>query len=114
MSRIVILNAFSPTMLDWEISERYIVEFIKSSLRSVKATIQYFEEYKVVSYVRHPALVNLLNEKLGLKLEPSAGLYKYDEEDKVFVIVLKKPVRGQEVVKLSEGDIDVFRVYVYR
>lgn len=64
---------------------------------------------EVVSYIRHQGTIKLLSKLLGLELQPSSGLYKYSPEDLVVIIVLKKPVRGQEV-EPSPEDLAVYMV----
>ena len=66
-----------------------------------------------ISYIRHPSTVNLLNRLFNLNLQPSSELYKYQDGDVLFVVTLKKPVRGQEVENLTENDIEIYQVEVF-
>ena len=65
------------------------------------------------SYIRHPATVKLLNKLFNLDLQVSNELYKYQKEDVLYVVTLKRPVRGAEVEDLTENDIEVFQVEVF-
>jgi len=68
---------------------------------------------EVVSYIRHPATIELLNkylQRIGVKLEPNTGLYVFHESDDIYVVILKKPIRGQEATEIAEKDIVVWNV----
>jgi len=68
---------------------------------------------EIVSYIRHPATIELLNkylQRIGVKLEPSSGLYEFTETDDIYVVILKKPIRGQEATEIAEKDIVVWNV----
>ena len=66
-----------------------------------------------VSYIRHPATIELLNKLFNLDLQVSNELYKYQKEDVLYVITLKKPVRGAEVENLTENDVLIYQVEVF-
>jgi|GEM_PF-3600049 len=66
---------------------------------------------QIVSYVRHPATVRLLNG-LGLSLEASSGLYKYEKGDVIIVVSLRRPVRGAEIENVTINDLLIHKVEV--
>ena len=68
---------------------------------------------EVRCYIRHPSTVRLLNQLLGLNLEPSAELYQYQHGDIIVVIGLKKPVRGHEV-EVTVNDLDIALIEIVR
>ena len=59
-----------------------------------------------MNYIRHPSTVRILNEVLGLDLQPSTSLYQYQPGDIIIVVGLRRPVRGQEV-EVRPEDLDV-------
>ena len=59
-----------------------------------------------MNYIRHPSTVRILNEVLGLDLQPSSELYQYQQGDIVIVVGLRRPVRGQEV-EVTVNDLDI-------
>ena len=65
------------------------------------------------SYIRHPATIELLNKLFNLNLRVSSELYKYQLGDVIYVITLKKPVRGVEVEDLTENDVLIYQVEVF-
>jgi len=70
--------------------------------------IKLFDE--VVSYIRHPATVELLKQLLGIDIRPSAELYQWRQGDVMFVVTLKRPARGQEAAQVSLEDLDIRKV----
>ena len=65
-----------------------------------------------ISYIRHPATVKLLNKLFNLDLQPSSELYQYQKGDILYIVTLKRPVRGAEATNLTENDIEIFQVEV--
>jgi hypothetical protein len=105
--RVVLLNAFPVSAVEYStftaLFKRVAVEELVEDVRRAS---------EVVSYIRHPATVQLLSKLLGIALAPSAELYRYREHDLVYVITLKTPTRGQEVTEVKPEDLDVVRVVV--
>jgi hypothetical protein len=108
LKRVVLLNAFPLSAFPMNL---FSVVFRRVTLSELSADCQGAE---VVNYIRHPATVELLSKELGRKLEPSAGLYKFDEaRDKaIYVITLKQPQRGAEVTTIKPEDLDIVRARV--
>jgi len=66
---------------------------------------------EIKNYIRHPSTVRLLNEVLGLDLQPTTSLYQYQPGDIIIVVGLKRPVRGQEV-EVSIEDLDIAMISI--
>ncbi len=67
---------------------------------------------EILCYIRHPATVKLLSRFLNVDLQPSSALYKWREGDDVWIVTLRRPVRGMEVEELSINDLLFLRVRV--
>jgi hypothetical protein len=108
LKRVVLLNAFPLSAFPKQL---FSVVFRRVTLSELAEDCQGAE---VANYIRHPATVELLSKALNRKLEPSAGLYKFDEErDKaIYVISLKAPQRGAEVAAVKPEDLDIVRARV--
>ncbi len=105
--RIVILNALPLNMFpsDWD---RFTIKVIKATEKDLLHDITDAREVKC--YIRHTATVQLLEKLLGLKLQQSSELYKYNPEDKVYIVTLKTPQRGQEATEISVNDIEIYMI----
>jgi len=97
------VNAFKP--------ETFTVLFKRRDLGFIRS-LRDLNGFEVVNFIRHPATVSLLSEKLGLKLEPSSELYEYKPGDHIFIVTLKRPERGKEVKRISEKDLLVYEAIV--
>ena len=64
-----------------------------------------------MSFIRHQATIELL-KSLGIDLEVSSGLYQYQDGDVIYVVTLRRPVRGAEVEGLSLEDLLIHKVVV--
>jgi len=98
MPRLVFLNALP--LNAFPIDEYGLkIGIVKVSLYSVKPLVKDWARagVPIECYIRHRATVELLNKLLGLDMKPSDGLYRYSDGDKIIVVTLKKPLRGQEV-----------------
>ena len=89
--------------------------YLKVERVSVKTAISYMQSlfnqgYGIANYIRHPATVSLINRIFNLPLAPNNALYRYEHGDVLFVVSLKKPVRGAEVESLTADDLDIFIV----
>ncbi len=103
--RVVLLNGL-PLSAIME-SDVCALEVKRVSVDELKTAVSKGAE----SYIRHPATVKVLNN-LGINIQPSKGIWKYKQGDLIYVITLKKPVRGEEVEDITIEDLDVFRVKV--
>ena len=65
-----------------------------------------------VSYIRHPATVKMLNKLFGLDLDVSSGLYSYQPGDVLYVVTLRRPIRGAEVGNVTVEDVLIYQVEV--
>ncbi|RLE65542.1 MAG: hypothetical protein DRJ38_03590 [Thermoprotei archaeon] len=84
---------------------------IKVRRLSIEELRHLVEQYKqhgveIVNFIRHPSTVKLLNQLLGLNMQPSSELYQYQQGDIIIVVGLRRPVRGQEV-EVKPEDLDV-------
>jgi len=108
--RFVFLNALPLTALN--IDTVAILKIFKVNHESLKKVVPLMSSK--ACFIRHPATVKLLNKLYGLDLKPSNELYSFKDGDIIHVVVLKKPVRGEEVEKLTENDIDIYQVKVIK
>ena len=104
------LNIFSD-YLDYneEITLRVIRVRLEGAVSYVRRFKHIYSEIKC--FIRHEGTVKLLSELLGIELRPSSEVYRFDEDDDIMVVTLKRPVRGAEVEKVSPEDVDVFFVF---
>jgi hypothetical protein len=113
MPRIVLLNALPINAFPY--SKMHLI-VRKVSINAIRNEINYYTVDGVMpvisNYIRHVATVQLLSQKLGIKLEANAGLYSYMPGDVIFVITLNAPQRGQDVLQLSEQDVSIYKVNV--
>jgi hypothetical protein len=107
--RNILLNALPLNAFDSERVDLTVVRITPYYLvGSLKEDIE--KGVPVVSYIRHPATVSLLNQH-GLNVKPSSELYKYESGDLLFVVTVKTPQRGQEM-QVGLSDLDCFIVFV--
>ena len=66
---------------------------------------------EVVSYIRHAATVQVIQELVNRQIQPNNGIYVYEPNDTIIMVVLTTPQRGQEVVPRLE-DLSFFLVEV--
>lgn len=106
MARVVLLNslplnAFSSfsefTLRVERLSAQQLVSLLEGA-----ATVE--------SYVRHPPTVQLLSQLAGRQLPVNGGLYRYQEGDRLVVVVLRSPVRGQEQAQVNLEDVEFYLV----
>ncbi len=89
-NQTVIVNAFSTSMLNHP--QRLVVEFRRLSPENLQL------QGEVVSYIRHPGTVQVLRQLLQREIPTSNGIYTYRSGDRIIMVVLVAPARGQEVV----------------
>ena len=109
MFRLVLLNAFPINAFTYD---SFTVKIEKSDFTEMK-----FDELRcgdIVCFIRHPATVSLINQKLGTQLQPNPGLYKHDPRDIIYIVSLKSPERGKEVTAISQSDVDIWKVEVIK
>jgi len=109
--RVVLLNALPLNAFPYD---HFAIQVHRASFTLVKNVVYAVARVSVECFIRHEATVKLLEKVLGLELKPSSGLYQHQPDDIIFVITLKKPVRGAEVTELKEDDVEVFEVIVAR
>jgi len=106
MVRYVFLNALPLNALNISKPTKLIITPVKPEVLKQLAP----EMQPKASYIRHPATVQLLNKLFNLNLSVSSELYKYQQGDVIYVITLKKPVRGAEIENITENDIEIYHV----
>ena len=113
MKRIVLLNALPLSAIPYE---RFAIQVNRLSPDAFEYSIlqDIDKGYQIISFIRHKATVDLLSEMLGIKIETSNELYKYQESDLIYVITLKpeKVVRGQEIADLKPDDLMYYYVAI--
>jgi hypothetical protein len=113
--RIVLLNALPLTAIPYD---TFTILVKQLSIERFKEEIRGFVEkgYEVISYIRHKATVDLLEKILNIKLNVSSELYKFSENDLVYIIILapEKIQRGQEITDLKPGDLIYYYVVIVK
>lgn len=113
MVRYVFLNSLPLNAFDKPFLKMLVSKVDPKTLKLLVANaLSEIDDIKC--YIRHPVTVELLNKMLNLSMEPSSELYKYQDGDVLFVVSLKKPIRGQEVNEISIDDLDIRMVEVVR
>jgi len=108
--RYVFLNALPLNALQINKPTKLVVTPVES-----KVLKQLVPEMKPrVSYIRHPGTIQLLNKLFGLDLKQSSELYRYQKGDVLYIITLKKPIRGQEINSVTEDDLLIYQVEVFQ
>jgi len=115
VGRIVLLNALPLTAIPYDTSTILVK---KLSMERFKEEIRDFIEkgYEVISYIRHKATVDLLEKMLNIKLNVSSELYKFSENDLVYVVTLapEKIQRGQEMTSIELKDLVFYYVVIVK
>jgi hypothetical protein len=110
-SRLIFLNALPLNAINLQhfcVDVRRVdAEFLRFLVREAKSI-----NAEIISFIRHEATLNLINELFDLSLQTSSGLYEWREGDRIVVITLKKPVRGQEVSEVEPEDLEIFHVHI--
>ncbi len=101
---IILVNAFAPSMFNHP--RRLSVEFRRVSFEELKKIRGEFK-----SYIRHPATTQVLSQQLQREIPTNSGTYSYTPGDKIFMVVLASPMRGQEVTPRVE-DLVIYEVIV--
>ena len=107
--RLVFLNAFPLNALPIQEGEEIVVTIAKEDYVSIKGLVKAYVEagIPVECYIRHPSTVQVINKLFNLNLKPSNKLYRFRGSDKVIVVTLKKPIRGEEV-EVNPEDIEFY------
>lgn len=113
MARIVFLNAFSLSMIDYD---NYTLIVEKKDPVLLKSIIRKWIQmgYDVCCYIRHQSTLDVINEFFGFSLAPSSDIYKYEDKDIMIVASLKTPARGREVQVQSIDDLDFHLIRVIK
>ncbi len=106
--RLVLLNALPLNIFGLEEGEFIELVIERVGVDELKKVVS--EVSEVACFIRHRATIEILSRLLGIELKPSAELYRYRPSDKLAVITLRKPVRGQEVEDLSVEDLEIYLV----
>lgn len=113
-NRLVLLNALPLNAINLDhfcvfVRRLSRLEDIEYDIKKAKST-----NSEIISYIRHEATTKLINKLFNLDLQPSSGLYQWQEGDEVIVITLKRPQRGQEAQQIDVNDLEFFYVYISR
>ncbi len=106
--RVVFLNGLPLNMFPSEWGY-FAIQVIKATWEDLLRDLA--EASEVKCYIRHQATVQLLEKHLEIKLQPSSELYKYDPRDRVYIVTLKTPQRGQEATEVSVSDVEIYEIY---
>jgi len=111
--RAVLLNALPLNAVPYE---RFAIQVNRLSPDAFRYSLQEDIDrgYQIISFIRHKATVDLLSEMLGIKIETSNELYKYQESDLIYIITLKpeKIQRGQEATDLKLEDLMFYYIAI--
>ena len=111
--RVVLLNALPLNAIPYE---RFAIQVNRLSPDAFEYSIlqDLSEGYQIISFIRHKATVELLSEMLGIKIETSNELYKYQESDLIYIVTLKpeKIQRGQEATDLKPEDLAYYYIAI--
>ncbi len=110
MTRLVFLNALPLNAFNLREGNEVVFRVKKISLDDLKSIVRNAEG--IDCFIRHKATVEFLRNVLGIDIESSSSLYSYNPNDRIVVIALKKPIRGQEVSVVRLEDIEVYLVDV--
>jgi Trk K+ transport system NAD-binding subunit len=105
--RLILLNAFPVNAFEYQ---KFEARFEKSNFTDMKFSELRCSEIRC--YIRHPATLQLINNKLRTNLQPSSGLYQFQRGDEIYVVTLKAPERGKEMTAVTENDIEIWKVSV--
>ncbi len=108
MYRLVLLNALPLNMFGLEEGEWIELIIERISIEKLKRFVS--EASEIACFVRHRATVELLSRILGVELKPSAKLYRYRPGDRIVVVSLRTPIRGQEVEEVKLEDFEIYLV----
>jgi hypothetical protein len=109
--RLIFLNALPLSSIPFEhfcidvrrLSRLEDIEYDIKKAKSINA--------EIISYIRHEAVLNLLNKIFNLNLVSSPGLYEWRENDEIIVITLKRGIL-LDIHDLESDDLEIFYVYV--
>jgi len=109
--RIVLLNALPLNAFPVEADRQFEFTGEVVALDELVVILKFAQHYgvKIENYIRHEPTVKLLSQITSLELKPENKLYSYSEGDEIYIITLKKPVRGQEV-EVKPEDLLIVRV----
>jgi integrase len=89
---------------------RLVVEFRRLNIQQVREILR---SSVVRNYIRHTATVQLLSELLQRQLDVNSGVYVYRGNERIIIVTLLTPQRGQEVNNLRLEDIVFYEVVVH-
>jgi hypothetical protein len=105
--RLILLNAFPINAFPFN---AFTAKFEKATFTDMKFDELWCSEVKC--YIRHPATLQLINQKLGTNIQPSSELYNYQSADEIYIVTLKQPERGKEKVTVAESDLEIWKVNI--
>ena len=111
-SRIVILNALPlnafPTSMTFYVKRIDIFDLIQSIAFHAAHGVD-----RIESYIRHKSTLEIIKKWLNVinvNIVEKNELYKYQDNDVIFVVTLKKLVRGKEIENITIDDLEIFDV----
>jgi hypothetical protein len=109
--RIVLLNALPLNAFPILQDRQFEITGEVVALDELIVVLKFAQHYniRIENYIRHEPTVKLLSQLTGVELKPESGLYSYSEGDEIYIITLRKPVRGQEV-EVKPEDLLIVRV----
>jgi hypothetical protein len=110
-ARIVLLNALPLNAFPIETHRQFQFEGEVVALDELIVILKFYANFniKVENYIRHEPTVKLLSQLTGVELKPENKLYSHSDNDEIYIITLRKPVRGQEV-EVKPEDLLIVRV----
>lgn len=111
MPRYVFLNSLPLSAFSFRKPFRLVITPVRPEV--LKSLAPLINRHPVTSYIRHESTIQLLNKLYGLQLTTGSGLYQYTEGDILYVVTLKRPIRGAEVKNLGPEDIQIYQVEVF-
>jgi Domain of unknown function (DUF1874). len=107
--KLVLLNAFPINAFPFK---EFTVSFKEVDISRLRKDVSNASVIKC--FIRHPSTVEVLSKLLGIKLEPSSELYRYEEGDIIYIITLRTPERGKEVSEVRTEELLIYYCVVLK
>ncbi|PNV80924.1 MAG: hypothetical protein C0179_04945 [Fervidicoccus sp.] len=111
MSRLVFLSALPLNSIDLRSFCIHVKRMNEDLARYiVKEAVS--NRAEILSFIRHGAVADLINQLFNLNLKVNSGIYQWRRGDEIIVVSLKKQIQEQEATEILPNDLEFHYVYI--
>jgi len=107
--RVILLSYFP---VDAFSLREFTASFRRVSIRSLKFDSDVADEVRC--YIKYKPILGALEKALGFELQPINEPYQHNTYDIIYIIFLKKTLRGKYIEELEPDDLVIYRSIVLK